>query len=133
MVGRDLSRLCEVTAQVCAETRYHGRAKCQPCTGFVLAPAAGQPGGSVDTDREAIHASVDQAYPLVAWPCGRPLGPPGPSRWRGCEQSAADKSLGRRGLVGASEKVKNARGGPGAERDVGEQRMNSMAKPLAAQ
>jgi hypothetical protein len=133
MVGPDLARLSEVTTQIRAETRDRGRAKCQPCARFVPTPVAGHPRGSVSTDREAVDASVNQAYSLVAWPCGRPFGPPCPSCWRGGEQSAADKSLSRRGLFGTSENVKKARGGPGAERDVCEHRVNSVAKPIAAQ
>ena len=101
MVGRDLSRLCEVTAQVCAETRDRGPADRQPCARFVPAPTAGHPGGNVDTDGETIDGSVDQADSLVARPRGRPLGPPSPGRWRGGEQAAADESLGCRGLLGA--------------------------------
>jgi hypothetical protein len=124
-VGRDLTRLYEVTAKVCADTRDHGRAKGQPCTGFVPTPAAGHPRGRVNTDREANDASVDQAHTLVAGPRRRP---PRPSRWRGGEQSAADQSLSRRGLLRASEKVEKARGGPASDRDVGEQWVDGMAQ-----
>ena len=100
---------------------------------FVPAPVAGHPRGTVEADRETIDVSMNQTRPLVAWFRGRPLSPPGPSRWCGCEQSAADQSPGRCRVLGTAENVKKARGRPAAERDAGEQRVNGMAKPLTTQ
>lgn len=96
MVGRYIARICEMTAQIGAESRDQGRTECQLRTHTVPAPAAGHPRGCVDTDREAIDTGVDKAYPLVAWSRGCPLCPSGPSRWCRGEQAAADKCLGRR-------------------------------------
>ena len=134
VAATQLARQCEVGAQVAGDSRSGCARHCASPTPDPCRPRRRATRRSaVQADGHSDGGGVHEADPLVALPRGRPLRPSGPGRRADSQQADSDKPLRGRRRLGTAEQIEHGCRGPGAEYDVGQQRMDRVAEPLPAQ